>query len=401
VDVLEKLNRRFTDVYEKLFKGQGQDELRPRDILRRAVIAMEDARKEGLDGQSYVPNVYTISVAAGDEEEQQLVRAFLDADELAQALAEKIGQHGYRTRGPLLVVLEEVEPGVGSERIKITTRWETSPSAPPAAPLGPPPPSPLGPASSPLSVAAEPPSAPPPLSLTNPAAVKRGETLAILTVQSPDGRTEEHPLTTAGLQIGRGKQAGNDLVLASDNMVSKKHARLIWEGGRFMVYDEGSTNGTYVGGERVTPGRGMALEEGDTLLVGQTRLSLYLPSDLLTVPSPFANPQTMAHQLFGVGAAATPFKLISDSGEVFVLASRMLLGRALTDDIVLVGEGIAPQHARLTVRDGVVRIEDLDSKTGTVVNGEHIPANLPVALSPGDTILIGNLSLRLQQGGAP
>ena len=44
MDVLEKLNRRFADAYEKLFKGQGDDELRPRDILRQAVLIMEDAR---------------------------------------------------------------------------------------------------------------------------------------------------------------------------------------------------------------------------------------------------------------------------------------------------------------------------------------------------------------------
>ena len=209
---------------------------------------------------------------------------------------------------------------------------------------------------------------------------------------------EEIPLTAAGLQIGRGKHAGNDLVLAADGMVSKKHARLTWEGGRFVLYDEGSTNGTYVGGERVTPERGLPLGDGDELLLGQTRLRLHAPQDLLTVPSPFAKLTPPAS--LEIGVRGPLYKLVSDSGETFVLASRMLLGRALTDDIVLVGEGVAPQHARMTVREGVVRIEDLESRGGTVVNGERIPANLPVVLYPGDTIQLGNLSLRLQQGGA-
>ena len=126
MDVLEKLNRRFTDAYERLFKGTGNDELRPRDILRRAVVAMEDARKEGLDGQNYVPNLYTITIALDDEDERQLVQAFLDADELARALAEKIGQYGYKTRGPLQVVIEEVPGGEGTERVKIVTRWDAT-----------------------------------------------------------------------------------------------------------------------------------------------------------------------------------------------------------------------------------------------------------------------------------
>jgi pSer/pThr/pTyr-binding forkhead associated (FHA) protein len=385
VDVLEKLNRRFSEAYEKLFKGQGDDELRPRDILRRVVVAMEDARKEGLDGQSYVPNVYTIALAIDDEEERQLVQAFLDADELAQALAEKISQHGYKTRGPLQVIIEEVAPGEGVERVKLTSRWEAQ-QAPASSPL----PTPL-PEPSPLELGTVP--APRP-SLS-------GEPLAILTVSGLDGRTEELPLTAQGLQIGRGKQVGNELVLESDGMVSKKHARLAWEGGRFVLYDEGSTNGSYVGGERLAPGRGMPLADGDELLVGQTRLRLHVPQDSLTVPSPFAKP-TVATVFEGGGSTHTgtgaTYRFVTDSGEVFALASRMLLGRALTDDIVLVGEGISPQHARVTVREGTVRIEDLDSKSGTVVNGERIPASFPVVLYPGDTVQLGGLVLRLQQG---
>ncbi|WP_395094233.1 FhaA domain-containing protein [Armatimonas sp.] len=385
MDVLEKLNRRFADAYEKLFKGPGDDELRPRDILRRAVVAMEDARKEGLDGQNYVPNVYTITVAVEDEDERQLVQAFLDADELAQALAEKIGQHGYKTRGLLQVVIEEVEAGAGKERVKIVTRWDTTPSpelqAPaPAESNTPEPDSDLG-------------------TVPVPRAHSLGEALAILTVQSLEGRTEELPLTAAGLQIGRGKQAGNGLVLVNDGMVSKKHARLAWEAGRFVLYDQGSTNGTYVGGERLAPGRGMPLADGDELLIGQTHLHLHAPQDLLTVPSPFAKPN-LAPQAPQSLVTGPTYRLISDTGEAFVLASRMLLGRALTDDIVLVAEGISPQHARLTVREGMVRIEDLESKRGTVVNGERIPASFPVALYPGDTIQLGNMSLRLQQGEA-
>lgn len=392
MDVLEKLNRRFTEAYEKLFKGQGDDELRPRDILRRAALAMEDARKEGLDGQTYVPNVYTIVVAVEDDEERQLVRAFLDADELAQALAEKIGQHGYKTRGPLLVVLEERESGEGIERVKITTRWETG-TAPAAEPTPEPAPAPSPtPHPEPVREPVELGTVPAPRSSTP------GEALGILTVVHLDGRVEELPVTASGLQIGRGKQAGNDLVLSADGMVSKKHAHLAWEGGRFVLHDDGSTNGSYVGGERLTPGKPMPLADGDELLLGQTRLRLHAPQDSLTVPSPFARPSFAAGEPKPSGATGPTYRLLTDSGESYVLASRMLLGRALTDDIVLVGEGVSPQHARITLREGMVRIEDLDSKVGTVVNGERIPANFPVALYPGDTILLGTLQLRLQQG---
>ena len=364
MDVLEKLNRRFTNAYEKLFRGPADEELRPRDVLRRAVIAMEDARKEGLDGQTYVPNVYTIAVAVDDDEERQLVRAFLDADELAQALAQKIGQHGYKTRGSLQVVLEEVESSAEVERVKISTRWEAAAETPP------------------LVVDSAPPV---------------GEALAFLLVQGPDGRVEELALTARGVQLGRGKQAGNDLVLSNDGMISKKHARIVHEAGRFVLYDEGSTNGTHVGGERLTSGRGIPLADNDEILIGQTRLVLHTQLESHTVPSPFAVPTLASPPL---GQTTGGLRLVSESGESYPLASRMLLGRALTDDVVLVGEGVCAQHARLTVREGLVRIEDLETKTGTIVNGERIPASFPVALYPGDTIQLGTLTLRLVQGSS-
>lgn len=375
MDVLEKLNRRFTNAYEKLFRGPGDEELRPRDVLRRAVLAMEDGRKEGLDGQTYVPNVYTIAVAVDDEEERQLVRAFLDADELAQALAEKISQHGYKTRGALQVVLEEVDADKDTERVKIVTRWDASATTAPSLVREP----------SPTEEGTVP----------APGAGTSRDILALLMVQGPDGRIEELPLTAAGAQLGRGKQAGNELVLSNDGMISKKHARIAYEAGRFVLYDEGSTNGTHIGGERLTPGKGIPLTDGDEILIGQTRLVLHTQLEAHTVASPFA-------KVSPASASPAPLtgalRLVSETGESYPLASRMLLGRALTDDVVLVGEGVCAQHARLTVREGLVRIEDLDTKTGTIVNGERIPASFPVALYPGDTIQLGVLVLRLVQG---
>jgi hypothetical protein len=70
------------------------------------------------------------------------------------------------------------------------------------------------------------------------------------------------------LQRGRpvliGRQPDADLVIA-DELVSRRHARLAFEGDELVVEDLGSTNGTYLNGARVTRGR---VVEGDLLLVG-------------------------------------------------------------------------------------------------------------------------------------
>src|SRR5436853_570383 len=108
MDVFERLNRRFGNWYEGLFGGSESRDLRPRDVLRRILTAMEDARREGLDGNIYVPNLYTLRVAVHNQEERDYLRTFLSAEELAAAVMQVIEQHGYRLRGGLVFTVEEV-----------------------------------------------------------------------------------------------------------------------------------------------------------------------------------------------------------------------------------------------------------------------------------------------------
>ena len=84
------------------------------------------------------------------------------------------------------------------------------------------------------------------------------------------GRERVLPLEEDTFTIG--KDAGNDLVLA-DPFVSARHLRLERRGTRWRVRDVGSTNGTLLGGLRVTeaelpPGLPVAL--GETELVLET-----------------------------------------------------------------------------------------------------------------------------------
>ncbi|WP_075306134.1 FHA domain-containing protein [Hyalangium minutum] len=52
-------------------------------------------------------------------------------------------------------------------------------------------------------------------------------------------------------EIVIGRAAENDVILKQNN-VSKEHCRVLFAGGKLMVGDSGSTNGTYVNGKRVT-----------------------------------------------------------------------------------------------------------------------------------------------------
>lgn len=70
------------------------------------------------------------------------------------------------------------------------------------------------------------------------------------------------------LIIGRSSEL--DMVLVED-MVSRKHAKISLVSGKITIEDLGSTNGTFVNGEKVKTSR---LKEGDRILIGTSILKL-------------------------------------------------------------------------------------------------------------------------------
>ena len=79
----------------------------------------------------------------------------------------------------------------------------------------------------------------------------------------------EYPLQDArDLVIGRSSDL--DMVLIED-MVSRKHAKITLQDGAITIADLGSTNGTFVNGEKVKKAQ---LKEGDRVLIGTSILKL-------------------------------------------------------------------------------------------------------------------------------
>ena len=68
----------------------------------------------------------------------------------------------------------------------------------------------------------------------------------------------------------------NDLILES-KQVSRHHARILWQGGGYLILDLGSTNGTFVSGERVDK---RALSDGDLVSLGGLEFTFRLPRGL-------------------------------------------------------------------------------------------------------------------------
>ncbi len=109
-----------------------------------------------------------------------------------------------------------------------------------------------------------------------------------------DTRTaQEYPILPGGLRIGR---ASNNDVVLGDDKVSRHHAMLWVQGGVLYIRDENSTNGTWVGNERITAPR--ALQAGDRVRIGDSIFEVAVQS----VPPPVAmSPPAM------VGGPAVPW----------------------------------------------------------------------------------------------
>lgn len=71
-------------------------------------------------------------------------------------------------------------------------------------------------------------------------------------------------------EIVIGRSSELDMVLVED-MVSRKHAKIVVQAGKVTIADLGSTNGTFVNGEKIKQAR---LKEGDRLLIGTSILKL-------------------------------------------------------------------------------------------------------------------------------
>jgi pSer/pThr/pTyr-binding forkhead associated (FHA) protein len=79
----------------------------------------------------------------------------------------------------------------------------------------------------------------------------------------------EFPLRS-GKEIVIGRSSELDMVLVED-MVSRRHAKLAMNGARVLIEDLGSTNGTFVNGEKVQQSE---LKVGDRILIGTSILKL-------------------------------------------------------------------------------------------------------------------------------
>jgi cytochrome P450/NADPH-cytochrome P450 reductase len=163
------------------------------------------------------------------------------------------------------------------------------------------------------------------------------------------------------------------------------------ENGRWVLADNGSTNGTYARGQRL-----------DRIEIdGECQVRLGNPADgpllscTVSADGQGTPGRPPTHEVVspadGEGTAVPP-------GQPEPIAARprsattVRIGRAPENDIVVSDPTASRQHAELRTTAGGYRIVDLDSSHGTFVNGQRVT---DAALSEGDTVQVGSATFRL------
>lgn len=89
--------------------------------------------------------------------------------------------------------------------------------------------------------------------------------------------------------------------------------------------------------------------------------------------------------------------ILHPGGETFYALERdnVVLGRLESADVVLEDPTVSRVHARVVHMSDVHLIMDLDSRTGTFVNGERV-SDFAVELHHGDTVEVGGVKIRYE-----
>ena len=94
------------------------------------------------------------------------------------------------------------------------------------------------------------------------------------------GTSREMALTKDTISIGRTPE--NDIEL-KDSLISRKHTSIVRKGDKYVVYDLGSSNGTFVNRERIEM---KPLDDGDIIRVGDSEIHYVEDGPARGLPKP-------------------------------------------------------------------------------------------------------------------
>jgi pSer/pThr/pTyr-binding forkhead associated (FHA) protein len=219
-------------------------------------------------------------------------------------------------------------------------------------------------------------------------------------------RSGDHPtplkisLDAPRIVIGRGE--GCEIRLP-DPSVSHRHASIRQRGSDYVVVDEGSTNGTFVGPVRLSPQAPRMVRSGELLRIGRIWLELHIESVLPTEDAQLMTREIalslVSSSLAAQGEAAAVKVLVlsgPDAGKELLLPElgrAYVIGRGPGLDLTLSDSDASRRHIEVGRRGPLLWVKDLGSKNGARLDGNKLAANKETIWSRGKLVSLGATEL--------
>jgi pSer/pThr/pTyr-binding forkhead associated (FHA) protein len=119
----------------------------------------------------------------------------------------------------------------------------------------------------------------------------------------------------------------------------------------------------------------------------------YTPVATPVVPAPQRKPDDSVRETRVRAELVAPVTVITPQGDVELVAGSILIGRLAECEVHLQDNLVSRMHARISVQNDQVVVEDLHSSNGVYINGIRVGHS--AVLRDGDRILIGTTELSL------
>lgn len=219
----------------------------------------------------------------------------------------------------------------------------------------------------------------------------------------------ERSFDQSSVLIGRD---ASECDIAFDNerfpMVSRRHAEVRWQDGRWFVVDLNSSYGTFLNGRQVMQpspiAAGASIQCGvDGPVVSviwfEAETETFEPEPVALSPTPVTTPSGVATSQPtpptstvspAVDTPMAALEFADSSRPAFTIKkNRIWLGRESDCDVVFDASSgtVSRKHALITIENGGFVLTDNHSFNGTLVNEERLAS--PVSLNNGDKIQLG------------
>lgn len=229
-------------------------------------------------------------------------------------------------------------------------------------------------------------------------------TVVVRTASGPS--LEPVSLTFDGARVVIGRGSGSDVRLP-DPSVSTRHATIRVTGNDYAIVDEGSTNGTWVGGVKLHPQSPRVVKPGDLVRVGRVWLELGIGQKaptpdlgLATRDLAFALVQRAMDAVGDDTVAKVRVAEGPDIGEELRLTEEgraYVVGRAETCDLPLADADSSREHAVIARRGGQILLRDLGSRNGVFLGDQRLTPERDVVWRAPTMARIGVTVLALDE----